>query len=323
MAFVVSNSRYALAPLLHPAPPCAKFAPPPVGRRRGGTTWTRSPWKKPGTSRLEVEPKWQKRWERPHLFRAGERPGPRAPTCWRCSRTRRARMHMGHVRVYTLGDVMARVLRMRGNDVLHPMGWDAFGLPGRERGDQATGIHPAERTRRTSDSFRGRFEEPRDSYDWSREIATREPEYYRWNQWLFLRMLERGIVYRRTSRVNWCPSAQRCWPTSRSWRAVLAVRHARWSSAFSRVVPANHRVRRRAARPTSTQLTAVARAGAHHAAQLDRPVRRRAGATSPVEGRLRADHRVHHASGHDLRLHVPGHRAGAASWCGSSRSLRS
>jgi leucyl-tRNA synthetase len=153
---------------------------------------------------VQVEARWQKHWEEKNLFRAGERPNaPRAYVLEMFPYPSGA-MHMGHVRVYTLGDVIARVLRMRGNDVLHPIGYDSFGLPA-ENAAIKDGVHPEVRTPQNIASFREDLKSLGVSYDWSREIATHEPAYYRWNQWFFLRMLERGIVYRRTSRVNWCP----------------------------------------------------------------------------------------------------------------------
>jgi len=153
----------------------------------------------------QVEPRWQKHWEDRHLFRAGERSGAPRSYVLEMFPYPSGAMHMGHVRVYTLGDVIARVQRMRGYDVLHPMGYDAFGLPA-ENAAIKDGLHPAIRTPRNIESFREDLKSLGISYDWSREISTHEPEYYRWNQWFFLRMLERGIVYRRKARVNWCPS---------------------------------------------------------------------------------------------------------------------
>jgi leucyl-tRNA synthetase len=153
----------------------------------------------------QIEPKWQQHWEDQHLFRAGERTGAPRTYVLEMFPYPSGAMHMGHTRVYTLGDVLARVARMRGADVLHPMGFDAFGLPA-ENAAIKDGLHPAIRT---PQNIKGFIEDIRGlglSYDWSRVLSTHEPEYYRWNQWFFLRMLERGIVYRRTSRVNWCPS---------------------------------------------------------------------------------------------------------------------
>jgi leucyl-tRNA synthetase len=113
-------------------------------------------------------------------------------------------LHMGHMRNYTIGDVVARVKRMRGYNVLHPMGWDAFGLPA-ENAAIKNHTHPREWTNKNIAEFQRVLRRFGFSYDWRREISTCEPEYYRWNQWFFLRMLERGIAYKKKSRVNWCP----------------------------------------------------------------------------------------------------------------------
>jgi leucyl-tRNA synthetase len=113
-------------------------------------------------------------------------------------------LHMGHMRNYTIGDVVARVKRMRGFNVLHPMGWDAFGLPA-ENAAIKNNTHPRTWTNQNIAEFQRTLRRFGFSYDWRREISTCEPEYYRWNQWFFLRMLERGLAYRKKSRVNWCP----------------------------------------------------------------------------------------------------------------------
>ena len=113
-------------------------------------------------------------------------------------------LHMGHMRNYTIGDVVARVKRMRGYNVLHPMGWDAFGLPA-ENAAIKNHTHPRVWTNKNIAEFQRVLRRFGFSYDWRREISTCEPEYYRWNQWFFLRMLERGIAYKKKSRVNWCP----------------------------------------------------------------------------------------------------------------------
>jgi len=113
-------------------------------------------------------------------------------------------LHMGHMRNYAIGDVVARVKRMRGFNVLHPMGWDAFGLPA-ENAAIKNHTHPQEWTNKNIVEFQTVLRRFGFSYDWRREISTCEPEYYRWNQWFFLRMLERGIAYKKKSRVNWCP----------------------------------------------------------------------------------------------------------------------
>ena len=114
------------------------------------------------------------------------------------------RLHMGHVRNYAIGDALARYKRMCGFNVLHPMGWDAYGLPA-ENAAIKNGVHPQKWTFDNIAYMKGQFERFGFSYDWSKELATCTPEYYRWNQWFFLKMLERGLAYRKNSRVNWCP----------------------------------------------------------------------------------------------------------------------
>jgi leucyl-tRNA synthetase len=113
-------------------------------------------------------------------------------------------LHMGHMRNYTIGDVVARVKRMKGYNVIHPMGWDAFGLPA-ENAAIKNHTHPRIWTNNNIGEFQRVLRRFGFSYDWRREISTCEPEYYKWNQWFFLRMLERGIAYKKKSRVNWCP----------------------------------------------------------------------------------------------------------------------
>jgi leucyl-tRNA synthetase len=114
------------------------------------------------------------------------------------------KLHMGHVRNYSIGDALARYMWMRGYNVLHPMGWDAFGLPA-ENAAIKEGRHPRDWTRSNIAAMKAQFKRLGFSFDWNREIASCEPEYYRWNQWFFLKMFERDLVYRKEALLNWCP----------------------------------------------------------------------------------------------------------------------
>jgi leucyl-tRNA synthetase len=151
-----------------------------------------------------IEKKWQARWNADHAFEADADPSKPKFYVLEMLPYPSGTMHMGHMRNYTIGDVVARFRRMQGFQVIHPMGWDAFGLPAENAAIQR-GIHPREWTNMNIASFKRVMSMFGFSYDWRREISTCEPEYYRWNQWFFLRMLEKGIAYRKRSRVNWCP----------------------------------------------------------------------------------------------------------------------
>ena len=150
-----------------------------------------------------LEPKWQKRWADERVFLAGTRPKAPKKYILEMLPYPSGKMHMGHVRNYIIGDVYARYFRMKGFDVLHPMGWDAFGLPA-ENAAIKDGVHPVQRTRENIESFKADMASLGFSYDWTRELNTSDPAYYRWNQWFFIKLLEKGMVYRRFSKVNWC-----------------------------------------------------------------------------------------------------------------------
>jgi leucyl-tRNA synthetase len=151
-----------------------------------------------------IEAKWQKVWEEQHASWADAEPGRPKYYVLEMLPYPSGTLHMGHMRNYTIGDVVARVKRMRGYNVMHPMGWDAFGLPA-ENAAIKHGIHPREWTNGNIEEFKRALKRFGFSYDWRREISSCEPEYYKWNQWFFLRLLERGLAYRKKSRVNWCP----------------------------------------------------------------------------------------------------------------------
>ena len=155
----------------------------------------------------ELETRVQRAWDAAGAYRATEDPAREKYYCLSMFPYPSGRLHMGHVRNYTIGDVIARYQRMQGKNVLQPMGWDAFGLPA-ENAAMHNGVPPARWTYDNIDYMRGQLKSLGFAIDWEREVATCRPEYYRWNQWLFLRMLERGIVYRKTGTVNWDPVDQ-------------------------------------------------------------------------------------------------------------------
>src|SRR5215510_14942299 len=169
----------------------------------------------------EIEAKWQRIWQETKQFRVSEDPSRPKFYCLEMFPYPSGRIHMGHVRVYAIGDLLARYKWMRGYNVLHPMGWDAFGLPA-ENAAIEHGVHPVIWTYENIDYMRSQLQKMGISYDWDREVATCDPSYYKWEQLIFIKMLERGLAYRKRSTVNWCPSCQtvlaneqvedgRCW----------------------------------------------------------------------------------------------------------------
>ncbi|HVO48386.1 MAG TPA: leucine--tRNA ligase [Steroidobacteraceae bacterium] len=154
-----------------------------------------------------VEAAAQGFWDRTRAFEVREDPSRQKYYCLSMFPYPSGRLHMGHVRNYTIGDVLARFMRMQGRNVLQPMGWDAFGLPA-ENAAMKNGVPPAKWTYDNISCMRKQLRSLGFAIDWTRELATCDPRYYRWNQWLFLRMLEKGIAYRKTGVVNWDPVDQ-------------------------------------------------------------------------------------------------------------------
>jgi leucyl-tRNA synthetase len=155
-----------------------------------------------------IEAKWQERWERSRVAEMDlDRPGDAFYMLMMFPYPSGDRLHVGHGRNYILGDALYRHLRMKGRRALNPMGWDAFGLPAENAAIQR-GVHPRDWTMNNISVMKVQFRRWGILYDWSKEIASCLPDYYRWNQWLFLRLLERGLAYRRKAPVNWCPSCR-------------------------------------------------------------------------------------------------------------------
>jgi len=156
---------------------------------------------------IEIEEKWQKYWDENRLFEVTEDIDKEKYYVLEMFPYPSGRIHMGHVRNYTIADVIARYKRTRGFNVLHPIGWDAFGLPAENAAIQ-NNVHPAKWTYENISQMREQLKRMGFSYDWTREIATCDPQYYRWEQMVFLRMYEKGLAYKKSSFVNWCPSCE-------------------------------------------------------------------------------------------------------------------
>jgi len=155
----------------------------------------------------DLDRQWQQRWAAARAFEVEVDPSRPKFYCLEMFAYPSGHAHVGHVRNYIIGDVIARTKRMRGYNVLHPFGWDAFGLPA-ENAAIKGGLHPEASTRGNIAHMKGQLQRLGISYAWERELATCDAEYYKWNQWLFIRMFEKGLAYRRRSSVNWCPSCQ-------------------------------------------------------------------------------------------------------------------
>src|SRR5579871_5735968 len=152
----------------------------------------------------QIELKWHARWEHADFYKAEENSAKPKFYVLEMLPYPSGTLHIGHIRNYSIGDALARYKWMRGFNVLHPMGWDAFGLPA-ENAAIANKRPPREWTLQNIASMKKTHRRFGFSYDWDREVSTCEPEYYRWNQWFFLKMFERGLAYRKKALVNWCP----------------------------------------------------------------------------------------------------------------------
>jgi leucyl-tRNA synthetase len=188
----------------------------------------------------QVERRWQERWQHDGTFTAADAPDARKKYYTLVMLPYPSGdLHVGHAKNYTLGDAVSRMSRMLGYDVINPMGWDAFGLPAENAAIQR-GVDPASWTRANIDNMRRQVRLMGTSYDSTREIATCDPEYYRWNQWLFLRLYERGLAYKRQAPVNWCPQDQTVLANEQvidgtCWRCGHAVERRNLSQWFLKI----------------------------------------------------------------------------------------
>jgi len=188
---------------------------------------------------LTIEHDAQQAWDDAGLFKASESSTQAKYYCLSMFPYPSGKLHMGHVRNYTIGDVISRYQRMLGKNVLQPMGWDAFGLPA-ENAAMQNGVHPADWTYSNIDYMRDQLKRLGFGYDWDREIATCDPGYYRWEQWFFIRLLEKGLVYKKTAPVNWCPNDMTVLANEQvidgcCWRCDTAVERKEISQWFLKI----------------------------------------------------------------------------------------
>ena len=200
----------------------------------------------------EIEPCWQKAWAEARCFRAAQpgEPGSEKPKAYILDMfpyPSAAGLHVGHLEGYTATDIVARYRRMRGMNVLHPMGWDAFGLPAEQHAVQ-TGTHPRVTTAKNIDNFRRQIQAMGFSYDWEREIDTTDPKYFRWTQWIFLKLYEKGLAYVAEAPVWYCPALG----------TVLANEEVLTTDEGPRSERGNHPVERRPMRQWMLKITAYA-----------------------------------------------------------------
>ena len=217
----------------------------------------------------EADRRWQARWDEARCFAADSASNKPKTYVLEMFPYPSGRIHMGHVRNYTMGDVIARYRRMQGHEVLHPMGWDAFGMPA-ENAAMERKVHPGEWTWANIATMREQLKRLGFALDWSRELATCDPAYYGHEQALFLDLFDAGLVYRKESEVNWDPVdmtvlANEQVIDGRGWRSGAPVERRKLVA----MVPQDHRLRRRPARGPE-DARPVAREGAADAGELDR-----------------------------------------------------
>ncbi len=209
----------------------------------------------------EIEPRWQAVWASERTWevsndggadaRSGQsRAGAHEPNSYVLEMLPypSGEPHIGHLKCYALGDAIAHYRRRLGHRVLHPMGYDSFGLPAENHAIK-TGVHPRDSIAQSIASFQRQFRSWGISIDWSRELSTSEPSYYRWTQWIFLELFRAGLAYRKEAAVKWCPNDQTVLANEQvdADGSLRALRRAGGSAPAGAVVPAHHRLRRAAA----------------------------------------------------------------------------
>lgn len=187
----------------------------------------------------EIETKWQKIWDDMGLHKVKDNRSKPKYYALEMFPYPSGNLHMGHVRNYSIGDVVARFKTMQGYNVLHPMGWDAFGLPA-ENAAIKHGVPPARWTLSNIENMRNQLKRLGFSYDWEREVTTCLPDYYKWTQWLFLLFYKRGLAYKKKSAVNWCPDCMTVLANEQvvngaCERCGAQVGKKNWHSGFSRL----------------------------------------------------------------------------------------
>ena len=186
----------------------------------------------------DIEKRWQKYWEDERTFRVETDPSKPKYYCLEMFPYPSGKIHMGHVRNYTIADVIARYKMMQGFNVLHPIGYDAFGQPA-ENAAIKNKTNPSEWTYRCITQMHDELKKMGFSYDCAREFSTCDAEYYKWNQWIFIKMFERGLAYKKASSVNWCPDCETTLANEEvlnghCWRCKTAVVQKTWSSGAKR-----------------------------------------------------------------------------------------
>lgn len=186
-----------------------------------------------------IEKKWQARWNETHVFEVSPADARKKFYCLEMLPYPSGFLHMGHVRNYSIGDALSWFKRLQGFNVLHPIGWDSFGQPA-EQAAIKRGVNPRDWTEENIAHMRGQLQRLGISYDWSREIAAHRPDFYKWDQWFFLKMMERGLAYKKTSPVNWCPKEQTVLSNEQSsggicWRCGTAVEKRDLEQWFLRI----------------------------------------------------------------------------------------